>query len=133
MKRININAILILTFALVFSACHDLDELNVDPNGASPEVTDLNLLMPTIITAVGQNVVDLGFGDIAGVMQHTQKDGWSGGHNDYDWDNSNKSWSGYYGILRNIDEFYNKAVENNYEFHQRGCAGNESVYLWADH
>ena len=51
-------------------------------------------------------------------MQHTQKDGWSGGHNDYDWDNLSKSWSGYYGILRNADEFYNKALEGEYEFHQ---------------
>ena len=118
MKRIKINFILGLTLALVLTACYDLDELNINPNGAQPEVTDLNLLMPTIITQLGQNIVELGFGDIAGVMQHTQKDGWSGGHNDYDWNSSNKSWAGYYGILRNVDEFYKKAVENNYEFHQ---------------
>ena len=118
MKRVNIQAILCLTFVLIVSACHDLDELNINPNGPAPETADLNLLMPTIIVGVGQNVVDLGFGDIAGVMQHTQKDGWSGGHNDYDWNNTNKSWSGYYGILRNVEEFRRKAVENNYEFHE---------------
>lgn len=118
MKRVNIQAILCLTFVLVVSACHDLDELNINPNGPAPETADLNLLMPTIIVGVGQNVVDLGFGDIAGVMQHTQKDGWSGGHNDYDWNNNSKSWSGYYGILRNVEEFRKKAVANEYEFHE---------------
>ncbi len=99
-------------------SCEDLDELNINPNGVDPETADLNLLLPSIVTGVGKTVVDLGYGDIAGVMQHTQKDGWSSGHNDYDWDNSNKSWSGYYGILRNTDEMYQKAVENDYRFHQ---------------
>ncbi len=102
----------------MFGACHDLDELNINPNGADPEVADLNLLMPTVITQVGQSVVDLGWGDIAGVMQHTQRTGWSSSHNDYDWNNDSKSWSGYYGILRNADELYNKAVAGKYEFHQ---------------
>jgi hypothetical protein len=99
-------------------SCNDLDELNINPNGVDPEIADVNLLMPTIITQVGQTVVGLGFGDIAGVMQHTQKTGWSTGHNDYDWDSFNKSWAGYYGILRNVDEYYKKAVEEGYEFHQ---------------
>jgi len=114
-NRYIIIAILILTFGV---SCHDLDELNINPNGVDPETADLNLLLATIETGVGQTVVSLGFGDIAGVMQHTQKDGWSGGHNDYDWDNSGGNWSGYYGILRNTDEFYQKAVDGNFEFHQ---------------
>lgn len=112
---------LIILSSLVFvllGACHDLDELNINPNGVDPETADLNLLMATIETGVGQSVVSLGFGDIAGVMQHTQKDGWSGGHNDYGWDNQGGSWSGYYGILRNSEEFYQKAVEGEFEFHQ---------------
>lgn len=117
----NIKNSLILAATLILTlviSCKDLDDLNINPNGVDPEIADLNLLMPTIITGVGQAVVDLGFGDIAGVMQHTQFDGWSGGHNDYDWDNSSKSWSGYYGILRNNEEFLKKAVEGEYEFHQ---------------
>src|SRR5690606_37785371 len=119
MKALNISQIVLwLAILLVGYSCEDLDELNINPNGVDPEVADLNLLMPTIITSLGKNVVDLGFGDIAGVMQHTQKDGWSSGHNDYDWDNSNKSWAGYYGILRNVDEMYRKAEEDNYRFHQ---------------
>jgi hypothetical protein len=119
MKKINNSFIFILI--LVFTAqvsCKDLTELNINPNDIAPEVADLNLLLPTVITGIGQTVVGLGFGDIAGVMQHTQKDGWSGGHNSYEWDNLGQSWSGYYGILRNADEYYNKAVAGGYEFHQ---------------
>jgi hypothetical protein len=111
----------ILRVALLLTlvtACKDLDELNINPNGVDPATADLNLLLATIETSVGQSVVSLGFGDIAGVMQHTQKDGWSGGHNDYDWDNQGGDWSGYYGILRNNDDFYNKAVDGGFEFHQ---------------
>ncbi len=115
--RNKFGILLTLMLTLVIS-CQDLDELNINPNGVDPETADLNLLMPTILTSVGQTVLRLGFGDLAGVMQHTQYDGWSGGHNDYDWDNQDQSWSGYYGILRNIDEYYNKAVEGEYEFHQ---------------
>ena len=111
--------IVYLTLVLtVVSSCNDLDELNINPNGVDPETADLNLLMATIETEIGKSVVSLGFGDIAGVMQHTQKDGWSGGHNDYDWDNQGGSWSGYYGILRNNDDFYQKALDGEYAFHQ---------------
>lgn len=119
MKNIKNSFILVLTlvFTIVVS-CKDLTELNINPNDIAPEVADLNLLLPTIITGLGQTVVGLGFGDIAGVMQHTQKDGWSGSHNSYDWSNAGHSWSGYYGILRNADEYYNKAVAGGYEFHQ---------------
>lgn len=118
MKRFKIKFIASLSFLLIVGACHDLDELNINPNGPAPEVADLNLLLPTVITELGKTVVSLGFGDIAGVMQHTQKTGWSSGHNDYDWNNLSKSWAGYYGILRNADEFYKKAVAGGYEFHQ---------------
>jgi len=106
---------LVLTF---ITACQDLDELNINPNGVDPETADLNLLLATMETSIGQSVVSLGFGDIAGVMQHTQKDGWSGGHNDYDWDNQGGDWSGYYGVLRNNSDFYQKAIDGGYEFHQ---------------
>src|SRR5690606_1165272 len=58
------------------------------------------------------------FGDLAGVMQHTQKDGWASGHNQYDWDNASHSWRPYYDILRQVDEFHRKAIEDDLEFHQ---------------
>lgn len=108
---------LAVVLALITS-CNDLDELNINPNGVDPGTADLNLLLPTMETGIGQAVVSLGFGDIAGVMQHTQKDGWSGGHNDYDWDNQGGNWSSYYGILRNNADFYQKAVDGAFEFHQ---------------
>lgn len=103
---------------LLLSGCKDLDDLNINPNGVDPEIANLNLLLPTIQVGVGQTVVNLGFGDLAGVMQHTQLDGWFTSHNSYEWDNLSQSWSGYYGILRNNEEYYNKAIEGEYEFHQ---------------
>ena len=112
---------LIIIFASLFvimTSCHDLDDLNINPNGVDPELADLNLLLPTIITGIGNNVLRLGVGDIGGVMQHTQKDGWSSGHNDYDWDNQNKSWKGYYDILRNNNAMYKKAVDEGHKFHE---------------
>ena len=119
MNKLKNSFIIALTLVLTLvMSCKDLDELNINPNGVDPENADLNLLMPTIITGVGQTVISLGAGNIAGVMQHTQKDGWSGGHNDYDWDNQDHSWGGYYGILRNNDEYYKKAIEGEFEFHQ---------------
>ncbi|MFA5819078.1 MAG: SusD/RagB family nutrient-binding outer membrane lipoprotein, partial [Bacteroidales bacterium] len=63
------------------------------------------------LTAVG-----LGFGNLAGVMQHTQKDGWSGGHNSYDW--TSQDWGGNYGILRNAEELLNKSKKKDLKFHQ---------------
>jgi hypothetical protein len=117
MYKIKNNFLMLLTLALVlFTSCQDLDEVNINPNGVDPSTADLNLLLPTIETGIGAAVVDLGFGDLAGVMQHTQKDGWSGGHNDYAW--GGQSWSGYYGILRNNKEFYEKAVDRGFVFHQ---------------
>ncbi len=119
MKTIKNGLVFILTLVFTIAiSCKDLTELNINPNDIAPEVADLNLLLPTILTGAGQTILGLGFGDLAGVMQHTQKDGWSGGHNSYDWNNTGQSWSGYYGILRNADEYYNKAVAGGYEFHQ---------------
>jgi len=119
MYRIKNRIILLLTVAATLvTSCKDLDDLNINPNGVDPATADLNLLLPTIEVSIGQKVLNLGFGDLGGVMQHTQYDGWSGGHNDYDWDDTHQSWSGYYSILRDNDEFYRKAVEGGYEFQQ---------------
>lgn len=139
MYNIKYRIIIISTMLLTFGvACHDLDELNINPNGVDPATADLNLLMATIETGIGQQIVSLGFGDIAGVMQHTQKDGWSSGHNDYDWNNQGGNWSSYYGILRNNDEFYQKAADGEYTFHQgvalvmRSYAFGLIADLWGD-
>lgn len=114
------NSIIIaltLVFTIVIS-CKDLDELNINPNGVDPANADLNFLLPTTITGIGETIYGLGFGTFSGVMQHTQKTGWQGGYNNYDWDDLSHSWSSYYNILMNNDEFYKKAVADNLEFHE---------------
>lgn len=117
----NIKNSLVVALAFVFTmvmSCKDLDELNINPNGVDPAVADLNFLLPTTISTLGQTVFGIGFGDIAGVMQHTQKTGWASGHNNYAWNDLSQSWGGYYGILRNNDEFYKKAKADGLEFHE---------------
>src|SRR5690606_809508 len=116
MKKFTNYIALGLSVALILGACHDLDDLNVHPNGPAPETTDLNLLLPTFLVQVGQRVVELGYGDLAGTMQHTQKNGWNGGHNNYEWTNQSHSWQSYYSILRQVDEFHQKAKEDNLLF-----------------
>ncbi len=110
-----------VSFALLMlaltSCTKELMKMNEDPNGADPGSTNPNLVLSTVLTEAGRAYVGLGYGDIAGVMQHTQKDGWGGGHNNYDWGGSN-SWSGYYDILRNNKFVYEKAVELDYPLHQ---------------
>ncbi len=119
-----ISAVLVLFLVLIVS-CQDLEELNINPNGVDPANAHPYLLMSTVITYTGQNVVGLGFGDIAGVMQHTQKDGWSGGHNCYEW--SDQNWGGYYGILRNTEEMLIKSEETGLEFLPGCCIDNEGI------
>jgi len=119
---------LTLVFAFVIS-CKDLDELNVNPNGVDPANADLNFLLPTTETSLGQTVFSLGFGTFSGVMQHTQQTGWQGGYNNYEWDDLSHSWGGYYGMLMNNDEYFKKAVSDNFEFHQ-GVARVLRAYIY---
>jgi hypothetical protein len=112
---------LIVTLALVFTfviSCKDLDELNINPNGVDPANADLNFLLPTTVTTLGQTVYNIGFGTFSGVMQQTQQTGWQSGYNNYDWNNLSHSWSGYYSILMNNDEYFKKAVSGKLEFHE---------------
>lgn len=116
----NINYKKIIALAIVcssFFSCEDLTKVNTNPNGVQPDLVNPNLIMPTILTETGRLYLNLGYQDIAGVVQHTQKDAFSSGHNDYDW-GGNQSWSGYYDILRNNSLLYNRAVSLNLEFHQ---------------
>lgn len=117
MKNKILIAFIVLLSAAVFSCTKSLVKMNENPNGADPATVNPNLVLSTVLTQSGQAFVALGYGDIAGVMQHTQLDGWGGGHNEYDWGGSN-SWSGYYDILRNNQFVYNKAVTLQYELHQ---------------
>jgi len=112
---------IIATLALVFTiviSCKDLDELNINPNGVDPANADLNFLLPTVETSLGQTIYGLGFGTFSGVMQHTQQTGWQGGYNNYEWDDLSHSWGGYYGMLMINDEYFKKAVNEKLEFHE---------------
>jgi hypothetical protein len=130
-----ISAVLIL-LVVIMSSCKNLAEMNINPNGVDPANASPNLLMATVITSTGGMVLGQGYGDIAGVMQHTQKDGWSGGHNRYDW--SDQSWAGNYATLRNTQEMLKKSKASSLDF-QAGVAMLFKAYnfgmiadLWGD-
>lgn len=127
----NKNSI-ILALTLLFGfmmSCKDLDELNINPNGVDPANADLNFLLPTTIVSLGQTVYGIGFGTCSGIMQHTQQTGWQGGYNNYDWTNTSHSWDNYYIILMNNEEYLQKALEGQYEFHE-GVARVLKAYLF---
>lgn len=106
----------VLTF-FMFS-CYDLTELNVNPNGVDPKKANPNLVLSTVLTETGMEYTRLNFDNImGGLMQHTQKDGWSTAHNDYDWGGS-QSWTEWYGILRDNQYVYDRSVELGFELHQ---------------
>ena len=113
----SIIAALTLVFTIVIS-CKDLDQLNINPNGVDPANADLNFLLPTIETTLGQTVYSLGFGTFSGVMQQSQQTGWQSGYNNYEWDDLSHSWGAYYSMLMNNDEYFKKAVSEKLEFHQ---------------
>ncbi|MEK7719597.1 MAG: SusD/RagB family nutrient-binding outer membrane lipoprotein, partial [Bacteroidota bacterium] len=126
----------LVLFVVFVTSCQNLEEININYNGVDPAKADPNLLISTVITSSGLTAVGLGFGDLAGVMQHTQKDGWSGGHNSYDW--TSQDWGGNYGILRNAEELLNKSKQKDLKFHQ-GAAMILKAYnfgmiadLWGD-
>ena len=113
------NKLTILILGVILTvSCQGLEDLNVNPDKIGGDNVDPNLLVPTVINGVGKTVVNLGFGDLAGVMQHTQKDGWSRGHNAYDWNNRSQSWAGYYQIMYNNKTLIQKAEESNLDFHR---------------
>ena len=117
MKRIYIILMGLVSIIAGISCQKHLIKLNENPNGADPASANPNLVLSTVLTESAKTFVNLGYLDIAGVMQHTQKDGWAGGHNSYDWGNSN-SWTGYYDILRNNQFVYDKAIQLNYPLHE---------------
>ncbi|WP_353124831.1 SusD/RagB family nutrient-binding outer membrane lipoprotein [Parapedobacter pyrenivorans] len=102
---------------LLFSACKDLTEINIDPNGVGEEEVNPNLILPTVLTESAKLYLNLGYQDIAGVVQHTQKDAWFEDHNDYDW-GGDQNWNGYYDVLRNNALLQKRAAEEGWEFHQ---------------
>lgn len=138
MNQIKSKITILVLSLIVLVSCHGLEDLNENPDKVGAENVDPNLLVSTVIVGAGKSVVGLGFGDIAGVMQHTQKDGWSSGHNAYDWGNDSHSWNGYYALLTNNRILIEKAEEENLEFHHGvGLVMKSFIYglltdLWGD-
>lgn len=117
MKKIyKLSIGLLMTVFMV--ACHDLTELNVNPNGVDPNNANPNLVLSSVLSETGLNYVSLNFDDVmGGLMQHTQKDGWVGSHNSYDWGGS-QSWSSWYNILRDNQYVHDRSVELGFELQQ---------------
>lgn len=99
----------------IIAACEDkLTEMNVNPNGIDPASANPNLLMPSVLAPAAQTYLDLGFNDMAGTMQHTQKNGWYSGHNHYDW--SARDWNGWYSMQRTNELLEQRAIELENDF-----------------
>lgn len=77
--------LLIVLMGGMLSCTKELLKMNENPNGADPQTSNPNLVFATVLSEAGKSFVNLGYQDIAGLMQHTQKDGWADGHNAYDW------------------------------------------------
>ena len=119
MRKLNSSFIIVLSLLIGFVvSCRNLDDLNINPNGVDPAIADLNFLLPTVQTNVGQTVYNIGVGCFSGIMQHTQKTGWFSDYNNYEWTTLSHSWNGYYSILMNNEEYFDKAVQGKYEFHE---------------
>ncbi len=109
------KTIIIMLAMLVVSACDDtLTEINVNPNGIDPSTANPNLLMPSVLAPAAQAYLELGFNNMAGAVQHTQKNGWYSAHNQYDW--SASDWEGWYDILRTNDLLEERAITLEYPF-----------------
>ncbi|WPP50446.1 SusD/RagB family nutrient-binding outer membrane lipoprotein [Catalinimonas niigatensis] len=112
----DIKKILFIIMGLfIATACDDeLTEMNINPNGIDPSTANPNLLMPSVLAPAAKEYLELGFNNIAGTMQHTQKNGWYSEHNHYDW--GARDWSAWYAMLRTNDLMEKRAVELGYGF-----------------
>lgn len=118
MKTRNIAAILLFLLSFSIQGCKDLTELNENPNGTDESDVNPNLILPTVLTEGAKSYLNLGYQEVAGVMQHTQKDAWYDAHNDYSWSGSGaQNWSGCYSVLRNNQVLIKRAEELNLDFH----------------
>lgn len=137
-NRISIKKVLVLVLCFgVLGACEDkLTEMNINPNGIDPSTANPNQLLPSVLAPAAQTYLDLGFGDMAGTMQHTQKNGWFGGHNHYDW--GARDWSGWYGMQRNNALLEKRATELGLDFFRgvsltmKGFIFGNIADLWGD-
>ena len=119
MKKI-INKTGMMLLAVLFlatTACEEqLTEMNRDPFGIPLEEGNVNLLMPTVLGPVAMRYLGLGSNEFSGAMQHTQKSGWAGSHNYFDW--NGRGWEGYYDALRTNKRMIINAQEAGFVFHE---------------
>ncbi|SMG11986.1 SusD/RagB family nutrient-binding outer membrane lipoprotein [Sphingobacterium psychroaquaticum] len=108
---------LVLGMTLSVSACKDLTEININPNGVSEEEANPNLLLPTVLTGAASRYSELSFWDLGGVVQYTQFDAWFEGHNDYKWTGGILSWDAFYGYLRDNELMRSRAQKLGLDFH----------------
>jgi|LSQX01.3.fsa_nt_gb hypothetical protein len=111
--------VLITIVAISLLSCEEhLTELNVNPNGVDPAIVNPNLLVPTVIVSTAYPYLEMNYnGHTAGVMQYVQLSGWSDARNNYAW-REQQNWDHIYSNLRDIQHLYNRAVEEDMEFHQ---------------
>lgn len=109
-------AVFLLGLILVTGCDEKLSEINTNPYGIDPANANPNLLLPTVLASSAQDYLSLGYNDLAGAVQHTQKDGWYGGHNNYAW--TGRDWTGWYDILRTNDLMINRGDELENDFFQ---------------
>ena len=113
---IHTKKIFLLSIGLLLAtACDDqLTEMNINPNGIDPSDANPNLLMPAVLAPAAQQYLEMGFNNMAGAVQHTQKNGWYSAHNHYDWAASD--WNGWYAMLRTNELLETRAVEMDFDF-----------------
>jgi hypothetical protein len=113
-KTITMLAVLLL---LASTACEEqLTEMNENPFGIPLDDGNVNLLMPTVLGPIAMNYLGLGTNEFSGAMQHTQKSGWAGSHNYFDW--NGRGWESYYDALRTNKRMMINAEEAGFVFHQ---------------
>src|SRR5688572_30599466 len=116
MKIVKSKIALCLVITLFVTACKDLTDLNINPNGVDPKTANPNLVMPHVVTETSRKLLQLGYGNVGGIMQHTQLDGWFGDHNSYYF--GRQDWNDYYLLLTNNKLVYDRSVELGFEFQQ---------------
>ena len=76
-------------------------------------------MMPAFISSSLREYQEKGFNtNCAGAVQYIQKTGWSQGINRMDWRDPEDWGNDLYARLANVQHFYNRSVELEYEFHQ---------------
>lgn len=105
-------SLVLLMLGLV--SCNKLTNLNINPNGTTPESANPSFLMTGVLTNTANDYLLLSYWDPFGsVMQYVQKDAFQGDGN-YNW--SDQGWDTYYSLLINNKEAYDLAQKENRPF-----------------